>query len=128
VRDHRGRAGGGSCEGGRDRSSRSELTLVRDEPLFVRIEYFADEPVSTWARPYFEGQQVRRYKSNASFRYSGAGHALGWFSLDEAAGGRDPHRPWRGTDLSRAEGRGSSAAGGPHGTSSRGASEGRFDR
>lgn len=81
----------------------SEITLGRDEPLFVRIEYSADEPVSIWARPYFEGKQLTRYKSNASFRHSGTGHALGWFSLDEAArvdeirirvGGGTPYREW----------------------------------
>ncbi|MEZ5445574.1 MAG: hypothetical protein R3F45_07340 [Gammaproteobacteria bacterium] len=79
----------------------SEITLGRDEPLFVRIEYSTDEPVSIWARPYFEGKQLTRYKSNASFRYSGSGLALGWFSLDEAArvdeirirvGGGTPYR------------------------------------
>jgi hypothetical protein len=51
----------------------------------VRIEYFADEPVSLWARPYFDGKQVLRVKSNASFPRSGGGYALGWFSLDDAS-------------------------------------------
>jgi hypothetical protein len=79
----------------------TEITLGRDEPFYVRMEFSADQPVSIWARPYFEGKEVRRAKSNASFKHSGTGHALGWFSLDEASrvdevrikvGGGTPYR------------------------------------
>jgi hypothetical protein len=79
------------------------ISLGRDEPFYVRIEYVADEVVSIWARPYFNGKEVLRAKTNASVPHSGAGHALGWFSLDEAsavdevrikAGGGKPYREW----------------------------------
>jgi hypothetical protein len=60
-------------------------TLGRDQPLYVRIAFSTDEPISIWARPYFQGKQVLRAKSNISYRYTGSGEALGWFSLD----GRD---------------------------------------
>ena len=59
----------------------AEATLGRDESFYVRIEYYSDEPVSIWARPYFKGKQVNA-KSNASFPHSGSGYALGWFSLN----------------------------------------------
>jgi hypothetical protein len=81
----------------------TEITLGRDEPFYVRMEFAVDEPVSIWARPYFGGKEVRRAKSNASFKHSGTGHALGWFSLDEASrvdevrikvGGGTPFREW----------------------------------
>jgi hypothetical protein len=80
-----------------------EATLGRDESFYLRIEFATDEPVSIWARPYFQGKPVARAKSNASFRHTGTGHALGWFSLDQAdavdevrivLGGGTPYREW----------------------------------
>jgi hypothetical protein len=79
------------------------ISLGRDEPFYVRIEYVADEAVSIWARPYFNGKEVLRAKTNASVPHSGTGYALGWFSLDEVsavdevrikAGGGKPYREW----------------------------------
>jgi hypothetical protein len=86
----------------------AEATLGRDESFYLRIEYATDEPVSIWARPYFQGKPVARAKSNASFPHTGTGHALGWFSLDQAdavdevrikLGGGTPHREWYATSL-----------------------------
>jgi hypothetical protein len=80
-----------------------DATLGRDETFFVRIEFTTDEPLSIWARPYFQGKQVQKAKSNASLWHTGAGHALGWFSLDGAGavdevriklGGGKPFREW----------------------------------
>jgi hypothetical protein len=81
----------------------AEATLGRDESFYVRIEFTTDQPVSIWARPYFQGKPVQRTKSNASLPHTGAGHALGWFSLDGAGavdevriklGGGKPYREW----------------------------------
>ena len=58
------------------------VTLGKDESFYVRIEFAAEEPIRIWARPFFEGKEVLRAKSNASSAYSGMGYALGWFSLD----------------------------------------------
>jgi hypothetical protein len=60
------------------------VALGRDEPLWVRIQFDADEPIQLWARPFLHGQAVKRTKSNVSAWYSGRGEALGWFSLDGA--------------------------------------------
>ena len=79
-------------------------TLGRDEPFYVRIEFATDQPVSIWVRPYYQGTLVTRAKSNASSRYTGTGHALGWFLLDQAdavdevriiLGGGTPYREWQ---------------------------------
>jgi hypothetical protein len=59
----------------------AETTLGRDETFYVRIEYYSDEPISIWARPFFKGKEVSA-KSNASFPHSGSGYALGWFELN----------------------------------------------
>ncbi|MGH8647845.1 MAG: hypothetical protein ACREUP_00860 [Burkholderiales bacterium] len=80
-----------------------EATLGRDETFYVRVEFTTDRPVSIWARPYFQGKPVQRTKFNPSAAHSGAGHALGWFSLDQAdavdevrikLGGGKPYREW----------------------------------
>jgi hypothetical protein len=78
--------------------------LGRNESLWVHIEYATDEPISLWARPFRNGEQVTNAMSNASLTYSGSGRALGWFSLVEpdqideiriiAAGGK-PYREWQ---------------------------------
>ncbi|MGH8286359.1 MAG: hypothetical protein ACRETT_11405, partial [Steroidobacteraceae bacterium] len=47
----------------------------------MRIEYATDEPISLWARPYFNGNQVEKAMSNASAQHAGTGEALGWFAL-----------------------------------------------
>jgi hypothetical protein len=79
------------------------VTLGRDESFYVRIEFAADEPIRIWARPYFEGKEVLRAKSNGSSAHLGAGYALGWFSLDGPSrvdevrirvGGGTPYREW----------------------------------
>jgi hypothetical protein len=58
-------------------------TLGRDQPFFVRIQFDADEPVSLWTRAYAGGERIEKgYKSNASAKWSGSGHALGWISFD----------------------------------------------
>jgi hypothetical protein len=81
----------------------AETSLGRDESFYVRIEFTSDEPISIWARPYFNGKMVERAKMNASFPHSGSGYALGWFSLngpsevDEVrirVGGGKPWREW----------------------------------
>jgi len=80
-----------------------EATLGRDESFYVRIEFTTDQPVSIWARPYSQDKPVPRAKSNASLPHSGTGHALGWFSLDQAGavdelrikvGGGKPYKEW----------------------------------
>ena len=81
----------------------AEATLGRDETFYVRIEYNTDQPISIWARPYFQGKPLQKAKSNPSYPYTGQGHALGWFSLDAAdsvdevrikLGGGRPFREW----------------------------------
>jgi len=81
----------------------AEAMLGRDESFYVRIEFNTDEPVSIWARPFFQGKPVQKAKSNASLPHSGWGYALGWFSLDGAdavdevrikLGGGKPYREW----------------------------------
>jgi hypothetical protein len=81
----------------------ADATLGRDESFYVRIEFTADQPVSIWARPYFQGKPVQRTKSNPSMAHTGTGHALGWFSLDGVGavdelriklGGGKPYREW----------------------------------
>ena len=57
-----------------------EITLGRDQSLYVRIRYATDHPVSIWARPYLDGKEVD-VRSNASIPHSGEGEALGWFSF-----------------------------------------------
>ncbi len=61
-----------------------ESTLGRNETFYVRIQYYSDEPISIWARPYFQGKPVSA-KSNASWPHSGSGYALGWFELNGPA-------------------------------------------
>ncbi|HSF07215.1 MAG TPA: hypothetical protein VLG10_15635 [Methylomirabilota bacterium] len=86
----------------------AEATLGRDESFYLQIEYVTDEPISIWARPYFQGKPVARAKSNASNRYTGTGQALGWFSLDQAdavdevrikLGGGTPYREWEAASV-----------------------------
>lgn len=62
--------------------SGSEITLGRDEPLYVQIAFTSDRPVSIWARPYYRGREVTGVKTNASWPHAGSGDALGWFSFD----------------------------------------------
>lgn len=73
------------------------------EAFYVRIEYATDEPITLWARPYFEGRPIEKAMSNASAQYAGTGEALGWFALTQAgavdevrvlAGGGTPYREW----------------------------------
>jgi hypothetical protein len=78
-------------------------TLGHGQSFYVRIEYATDEPISLWARPFFNGEEVKRAMSNASSAYLGSGEALGWFELIDAgavdeirikAGGGKPYREW----------------------------------
>jgi len=80
----------------------ADATLGRDQQFFVRIQFDADEPVSLWTRAYAGGKRIEQgYKSNASAKWSGSGHALGWISFDKplevdeiriVAGGGKPYR------------------------------------
>jgi hypothetical protein len=81
----------------------ASATLGRQQSFWVRIEYTSDEPISLWARPYRDGQEVKKAMSNASLTYEGSGEALGWFALTEPgevdevrikAGGGKPYREW----------------------------------
>jgi hypothetical protein len=83
----------------------TDVTLGRGEPFYVRVEYATDEPITIWARPFFQGREVATM-TNASHTYSGQGHALGWFSLDKVSevdevrirvGGGRPYRSWEVT-------------------------------
>jgi hypothetical protein len=61
----------------------AEATLGRDQAFYVRIQFDADEPVSFWTRAYSRGKQLGGWKSNASAKWSGSGHALGWISFSQ---------------------------------------------
>ncbi len=105
----------------------TDATLGRNGTFHVLIAYSSDEPVSLWARPYRNGEEVTEAMSNASARREGTGEALGWFALtkpgyvDEIrirAGGGNPYREWelaRGRtapmDRSRRPGPGTAAMG-----------------
>lgn len=80
-----------------------EAALGRNQSFYVRIAYQSDEPISLWARPYLDGEEVEKAMSNASAKYVGEGEALGWFALIEPgevdevrilAGGGKPYREW----------------------------------
>jgi hypothetical protein len=58
------------------------ITLGRNETLWVRMAYVADEPVRIWARPFFQGREVPTM-TNGSIPHSGSGYALGWFANDK---------------------------------------------
>jgi len=79
----------------------AEATLGRDQAFYVRIQFDADEPVGFWTRAYSRGRQLGGWKSNASAKWSGSGHALGWISFSQpvevdeirvVAGGGKPYR------------------------------------
>jgi hypothetical protein len=59
------------------------VTLGRGEVFYVRIAYEADAPARLWVRPYFRGKEVAAH-TNPSGSHTGSGHALGWFSLQDA--------------------------------------------
>ena len=44
----------------------ASATLGRNESFYVRMEYDTDEPISLWARPYLNGNEVEEAMSNAS--------------------------------------------------------------
>jgi hypothetical protein len=56
----------------------TDVVLGRNENFYVRLGYTTDQPVSIWARPYFQGREVDA-GSNPSRTYTGIGEALGWF-------------------------------------------------
>ena len=81
----------------------NSATLGDRQTFWLLIEYETDEPISLWARPYRNGQEVQQAMSNASLTYVGSGRALGWFSLVEPgevdeirikAGAGKPYREW----------------------------------
>lgn len=81
--------------------------LAPGAAVHVLMHYQTEFPVRLWARPYANGSEVPA-QSNASPTYTGAGEALGWFSLIEPgvvdeirinAGGGDPYREWQVTSL-----------------------------
>ena len=80
----------------------TDATLGHGKTFYVRIGYASQAPISLWARPYLNGQEVNAM-SNPSWPYVGTGEALGWFELvkpgavDEIrikAGGGKPYREW----------------------------------
>lgn len=58
------------------------ITLGRNETLWVRMAFVADQPASIWVRPFFRGKEVPMM-TNASIPHSGSGYALGWFASDK---------------------------------------------
>ena len=54
-----------------DTQPSNTATLGRNESFYVRIQYATDEPISLWARPYFNGNPVEKAMSNASAQYTG---------------------------------------------------------
>ncbi len=76
-------------------------TLGRDQAVYVRIQFEADEPVRLWPHAYANGQRVGGWKSSGSPAWSGSGEALAWISFDKpvevdeiriVAGGGKPYR------------------------------------
>jgi hypothetical protein len=61
----------------------AEATLGRGQQFFVRIQFDADEPAAFWTQAWSGGKRIEKgWKSNASAKWSGSGHALGWISFD----------------------------------------------
>ena len=58
------------------------VTLAKNQTFFVHIGYTTDEPVSIWARPFFQGREVAA-GSNPSRSHTGSGETLGWFFFME---------------------------------------------
>ncbi len=58
------------------------VTLGANENYYLRIGYSTDLPVNIWARPYFQGREVKA-GTNPSPTYTGSGEALGWFFFME---------------------------------------------
>ena len=54
------------------------VTLGKNQTFYMRIAYGTDTPVRIWARPYFEGREVKA-GSNPSRLHEGEGEALAWF-------------------------------------------------
>ena len=59
-----------------------DVALGNGQTFYLRLGYTTDEPVHIWARPFFDGIEVRA-GSNPSRTYTGSGEALGWFFLME---------------------------------------------
>jgi hypothetical protein len=60
------------------------VTLGLNQNFYVRVQYDTKIPTDIWVRPFFHGKEVPAL-GNASFKYSGAGDALGWFAFTKAA-------------------------------------------
>ena len=56
------------------------VTLGNGQTFYLRLGYTTDTPVQIWARPFFQGKEVKA-GSNPSRTYTGSGEALGWFFL-----------------------------------------------
>lgn len=59
------------------------VILGNHQKFYLRFSYTADEAIRIWARPYFQGREVKA-GSNPSGTYTGSGEALGWFFLMDA--------------------------------------------
>ncbi len=57
-----------------------DAVLGDGQTYYLRLGYTTDEPVRIWARPFFDGREVRA-GSNPSHLYTGSGEALGFFFL-----------------------------------------------
>ncbi len=60
------------------------VSLGRNQNFYLRIAYQTDQPVHIWARPFYQGREVKA-GSNPSGIYTGSGEALGWFFLMDPA-------------------------------------------
>lgn len=58
------------------------VTLARNQTFYLHLGYTTDEPVSIWARPFFQGREVTA-GSNPSRSHTGSGETLGWFFFME---------------------------------------------
>jgi len=58
------------------------VTLGKNQTFYLHIGYTTDDPVSIWARPYFQGREVKA-GSNPSRSHTGSGETLGWFFFME---------------------------------------------
>jgi len=60
----------------------AHVQLGRNQNFYLRVGYRTDQPISIWARPYYQGREAKA-GTNPSRRYNGAGEALGWFFFME---------------------------------------------
>ena len=58
------------------------VTLGKNQTFYIHIGYTTDEPVKIWARPFFQGREVKA-GSNPSRSHTGSGETLGFFFFME---------------------------------------------